>query len=298
MSCPFLFRDPVTPFCCVTLGRASIRHPPQRTIKIGIETEARQRHAAVFYLDALGLETLALLLEPSASRRKRNLPTGPQHAKPWQLHAVRNLTQRPADQPRPAREARAGGDGAVAGDAAARNGCDGSEDARMGLGFWFFHDLQQALYTGSWHSSEPGSTCQGDRTMRHFEAVRSHVGSLHELRHNDPYLISFDLTLPQERHQGIYLAELEDESGRRYLRISTPVGPLAGADPRRCLRFNWEQRKGFLAVADLDGSPYLHLCENRPYELLDAVELKRLIEELGELGDQLERIVAAGGDDL
>ncbi|WP_109124014.1 hypothetical protein [Dyella sp. C11] len=134
--------------------------------------------------------------------------------------------------------------------------------------------------------------------MRHFEAVRSHIGSMHELRHNDPYLISFDLTLPHERHQGIYLAELEDEAGRRYLRISTPVGPLAGADPRRCLRFNWEQRKGFLAVADLDGSPYLHLCENRPYELLDAMELRRLIQELGALGDQLERIVAAGGDDL
>ncbi len=29
--------------------------------------------------------------------------------------------------------------------------------------------------------------------MRHFEAVRSHIGSQHELRHNDPYLISFDL---------------------------------------------------------------------------------------------------------
>lgn len=134
--------------------------------------------------------------------------------------------------------------------------------------------------------------------MHHFEAVRSHLGSKYHLRHNDPYLISFDLALSQERHQGIYLAELEDESGRRYLRISTPIGPLAGTDPRRCLRFNWEQRVGFLAVTDLDGSPYLHLCENRPYELLSAAELNRLIEELGTLGDQLELLVAAGGDEL
>ena len=134
--------------------------------------------------------------------------------------------------------------------------------------------------------------------MRHFEAVRSHIGSQHQLQHNDPYLISFDLTLPQDRHQGIYLAELEDESGRRFLRISTPIGPLAGADARRCLRFNWEQRTGFLAVTDLDGSPYLHLCENRPYDLLNAAELKRVIEELGHLGDQLEQMVATGGDDL
>ncbi|MEI7035887.1 hypothetical protein [Fulvimonas yonginensis] len=132
--------------------------------------------------------------------------------------------------------------------------------------------------------------------MRHFEAVRSHVGSQYTLRQNDPYLISFDLSLPLGRHQGIYLAELEDESGRRYLRLSTPIGPLAGTDPHRCLRFNWEQRTGFLAVADLDGSPYLHLCENRPYEFLDGGELERLIGELGLLGDQLEQIIASGGD--
>ena len=134
--------------------------------------------------------------------------------------------------------------------------------------------------------------------MRHFEAVRSHLGSRHTLRHNDPYLISFDLTVAPGRHQGIYLAELEDESDRRFLRISTPVGPLSGIDAQRALRFNWEQRTGFLAVTDLDGSPYLHLCENRPYELLDVGELDRVIGELGSLGDQLERAIAAEGDSL
>lgn len=134
--------------------------------------------------------------------------------------------------------------------------------------------------------------------MRHFEAVRSHIGSQHELRHNDPYLISFDLELTRDRCQGIYLAELEDESGLRYLRISTPIGPLAGTDPNRCLRFNWQQRTGFLAVADLDGSPYLHLCENRPYEFLDSAELERVVRELGTLGDQLERVIAVGDDSL
>jgi hypothetical protein len=134
--------------------------------------------------------------------------------------------------------------------------------------------------------------------MRHFEAVRSHIGSQHALRHNDPYLISFDLKLSNDRHQSIYLAELEDESERRYLRISTPIGPLAGTDPNRCLRFNWQQRTGFLAVADLDGAPYLHLCENRPYEFLDGGELQRLIGELGTLGDQLELLINATEDAL
>ena len=132
--------------------------------------------------------------------------------------------------------------------------------------------------------------------MHHFEAVRSHLGSMHGLRQNDPYLISFDLDLPRGRQQGIYLAELETESGHRYLRISTPIGPLVGTDAQRCLRFNWAQRCGFLAVADLDGAPYLHLCENRPYELLDADELQRVITELGSLGDQLEQLVANGSD--
>jgi hypothetical protein len=137
-----------------------------------------------------------------------------------------------------------------------------------------------------------------EASMRHFEAVRSHIGSHYALRHNDPYLISFDLGLAKDRCQGIYLAELEGEDGRRYLRISTPVGPLAGIDPCRCLRFNWLQRTGFLAVTDLDGSPYLHLCENRPYEFLDGTELERLIGELGLLGDQLEQVIATEGDSL
>jgi len=134
--------------------------------------------------------------------------------------------------------------------------------------------------------------------MRHFEAIRSHVGAIHRLRQNEPYLISFDLELPDGRHQGIYLAELEDGEGRRFLRLSTPIGPLAGVDARRCLRFNWEQRTGYLAEADLDGSPFLHLCENRPYDYLDEHELARLIEELGATGDQLEQVVNGEADAL
>jgi hypothetical protein len=134
--------------------------------------------------------------------------------------------------------------------------------------------------------------------MRHFEAVRSHLASSHELKHNDPYLISFDVIVAGGRHQGIYLAELEDDAGLRYLRISTPVGPLAGTDARRCLRFNWEQRTGYLASADLDGSPYLHLCENRPYALLNVAELDRLIEELSTLGDVLEQAIASDEDEF
>ena len=132
--------------------------------------------------------------------------------------------------------------------------------------------------------------------MQSFEQIRSHVGSQHTLRTNDPYLVSFDLTLASGRHQGLYLAELEDEDGAKYLRVSTPIGPYTGVDGARCLRFNWEQRTGYLAISDLEGSPYLHLCENRPYGLLTTAEIDRVIHELGALGDRMEQAISNGGD--
>jgi len=119
--------------------------------------------------------------------------------------------------------------------------------------------------------------------MRSFEEVRSHLSGKYSFKTNDPYLLSFDLAV-------------RDGDGRRYLRVSTPIGPFAGMDAKRCLRFNWEQRTGYLAVSDLDGAPYLHLCENRPYALLDTAELDRVINEIGPLGDQLERVITAAGD--
>jgi hypothetical protein len=131
--------------------------------------------------------------------------------------------------------------------------------------------------------------------VQSFEQIRSHVGSRHALRTNDPYLISFDLDFGG-RLQGLYLAEMDDEDGAKYLRISTPIGPFTGMDGVRCLRFNWEQRTGYLAISDLEGSPYLHLCENRPYGLLTTTEIDRVIDELGALGDRMEQAISNGGD--
>ena len=53
---------------------------------------------------------------------------------------------------------------------------------------------------------------------------------------------------------------------------------------------------GYLAIGDLDGVPYIQLCENRPYEGLTAAEVDRLILEIGGMGDRLERALSAGGD--
>jgi hypothetical protein len=133
--------------------------------------------------------------------------------------------------------------------------------------------------------------------MRNFEDVRTHVATRYTLRHNDPYLISFDLDLDHgRRHQSLFLAEIEGEEEGRYLRISTALAPVAGLDPLKALTFNWEQRVGYLALSDLDGVPYLHLCENRRFRWLSRDEIDFLIQEIGTQGDRLERFITQGRD--
>ena len=70
----------------------------------------------------------------------------------------------------------------------------------------------------------------------------------------------------------------------------------ASLDARRALVFNWQSRVGYLAIGDLDGVPYLQLCENRPFEGLDTAEVHRLVLEIGGLGDRMERAMSADGD--
>ncbi|HET6604238.1 MAG TPA: hypothetical protein VFG21_08500 [Xanthomonadaceae bacterium] len=133
--------------------------------------------------------------------------------------------------------------------------------------------------------------------MQSFEQIRSSVVGSYTVRANEPYLIGIELTLDQgKRHQSIFLAELDADDSRKYLRVSTAIAPLTGMDCRRALEFNWEQRVGYLAMSELDGVPYLHLCENRPYEDLTLAEVERMILEIGGLGDRLERAFSAGGD--
>jgi hypothetical protein len=132
--------------------------------------------------------------------------------------------------------------------------------------------------------------------MHNFEEVRAHVRAALSLKNDDPYLISLELKLHDGRRQGIYLAELEAESGRRYLRISSPLAPLSKSNAERALRFNWAQRVGYFAINDLEGEPYLHLCENRPYEGLSGKEIDAIIGEIGALSDRLEQLISNGQD--
>ena len=136
--------------------------------------------------------------------------------------------------------------------------------------------------------------------MQNFEQVRSHVNAAgYRVTVQEPYVLCVELSLDQgSRHQSIFLVELQDDDGRGYLRASTAVAPTTALDPARALAFNWESRVGYLALGDLDGEPYLQLCENRPYEGLDAAELDRLVLEIGGLGDKMERMLSKGADQL
>ena len=134
--------------------------------------------------------------------------------------------------------------------------------------------------------------------MRNFESIRKHLktASFKVTTHGDE-VICIELSLEQgTRHQAIFLSELDDDDGRPYLRVSTAIAPTTGLDARRALVFNWQSRVGYLAIGDLDGVPYLQLCENRPYEGLDAAEVDRLVLEIGGLGDRMEKMMSAGGD--
>lgn len=134
--------------------------------------------------------------------------------------------------------------------------------------------------------------------MRNFDSIRKHLKSSgYRATIEDEDVVCIELSLEQgQRHQSIFLAELDDDDGRPYLRVSTAVAPTTGLDARRALTFNWQSRVGYLAIGELDGVPYLQLCENRPYEGLDAAEVDRLVLEIGGLGDRMERMLSGGGD--
>ena len=133
--------------------------------------------------------------------------------------------------------------------------------------------------------------------MQNFEQIRSQVQTHFRITTSEPYVLCVELSLDGgKRHQSVFLAEIEDDDGRRLLRASTIIAPITGIDARRMLAYNWHSRVGWLAIGELDGVPYLQLCENRPYTALDGAELHRLVLEIGGQGDRMERMLSAGGD--
>ena len=137
--------------------------------------------------------------------------------------------------------------------------------------------------------------------METFAEVRNHVMEKYELGIDEPFIMSFDFPVGQNgnesgRLQGVFLAELKANDGRRVLRVETPVVPLTDIGAEKCLRLNLTLRVGYLAVGDLDGIPYIKLCANLPYAFLEAQELDYAVAHVAQLADQIEQMLEPTSD--
>ena len=133
--------------------------------------------------------------------------------------------------------------------------------------------------------------------METFSEVRHHMMGLYELTTDEPFIISFEYPIEGgDRLQSIFLAELKANDGRRVLRVETPVAPLSDLAAEKCLRINLMQRVGYLAVGDLDGVPYIKMCENLPYAFLGDEELDYTIKHVARTADNMELSLEPGDD--
>ncbi len=132
--------------------------------------------------------------------------------------------------------------------------------------------------------------------METFAELREYVSQNHLLFHDEPFLLGFECRLDSGRRQNLFLAELKSTDNRRYLRLETTVVPLTQLDPEKCLRINLIQRIGYLAVGDLDGTPYVKMCHNIPYRSLNMDELEYIIGQIANRADRFEDVIAEGDD--
>lgn len=133
--------------------------------------------------------------------------------------------------------------------------------------------------------------------METFSEVRHHMMGRYELTTDEPFIISFEYPIEGgDRLQSIFLAELKANDGRRVLRVETPVAPLSDLAAEKCLRINLMQRVGYLAVGDLDGVPYIKMCENLPYAFLGDEELDYTIKHVARTADNMELSLEPGDD--
>ena len=133
--------------------------------------------------------------------------------------------------------------------------------------------------------------------METFSEIRNHMLGLYELQIDEPFIVSFEFPIDESnRRQSMFLAELKTNDGRRVLRVETPVAPLADLDAEKCLRINLMQRVGYLAVGDLDGVPYIKMCENLPYAFVGEQELDYVIRNVAQSADNMEKFLEPGTD--
>ncbi len=133
--------------------------------------------------------------------------------------------------------------------------------------------------------------------METFAEVRKHVKNHHKLFMDEPFQLAFECTIEDsDRKQSVFLAELKSSDNRRYLRVETLICPLEDFDAEKCLRINLVLRVGYLAVGDLDGTPYVKMCANLAYSSLDADELEYVISHIAPMADRMEQALESHGD--
>lgn len=133
--------------------------------------------------------------------------------------------------------------------------------------------------------------------METFSEVRQHVMKNHKLFIDEPFQIAFEYPInDNDRKQSIFLAELKTSDNRRYIRVETLICPLEDFDAEKALRINLILRVGYLAVGDLEGIPYVKMCENMAYKSLDADELEYVIRHVAPMADRMEQVLESAGD--
>ena len=133
--------------------------------------------------------------------------------------------------------------------------------------------------------------------METFTEIREFVYQNFNLVHDEPFLIGIEVAVGEHgRRQSLFMAELKGNDGGRFLRVETTIAPLEEFDAEKCLRLNLMQRTGYLAVGDLNGVPYIKMCENIPYGMLKPSNLVYTIERMAPRADEIER--ALSGDDV
>ena len=125
------------------------------------------------------------------------------------------------------------------------------------------------------------------------EFAREHFNAVHD----EKFVLGLEIPTGREgRHQSVFLAEVKDDSDRRYLHLETTLGPLGQHDPLKVLRINLMLRVGYLAVGDLESVPFLKLCQNIDYRYLGQELLLETVRQLAEMGDEMEQTLTHGGD--
>lgn len=133
--------------------------------------------------------------------------------------------------------------------------------------------------------------------METFAEIAEFAGTHFNAVHDEKFMLGLEVsTGASGRHQSVFLAEIKDDDDHRHLHLETTVGPLGSHDPLKILRVNLMLRVGYLAVGDLEGVPFLKLCKNIGYRYVSGDLVLESVQQMAELGDEIEQTLTHGGD--